>query len=104
MCIRLTTCEEGTKALLDIFEVVVIINIWGLIIRTEIDNMVNLLCRNDISVDVANELPIREYGRNKRDQTSKYIIPKNGAYFTHHDWYKNHKVGNKVEVPFHLYG
>ena len=31
-----------------------------------IDNMVKMVCRNDISVDVVNELPIREDGMEKR--------------------------------------
>ena len=36
--------------------------------------------RNDISEYVVKKLPIREYGRNKRHQTSKYTILVNGAY------------------------
>ena len=40
-------------------ELVVIINKWVLIIGTWIDSTVNIAHRNDISVDVVNELPIR---------------------------------------------
>ena len=38
--------------------------------------------RNYINVDVVNDFPIRKYGRNKKYQTSKYKILKNGAYFS----------------------
>ena len=55
--------------------------------------------RNDISVDAVNKIPNRKDGRNKIDQTSKYTILKNGAYYVHHDWYKNQKVRGKVAVP-----
>ena len=42
--------------------------------------------RHDIGVDVVNNTPIREDGRKKIYQTSKYTILKNDAYYVHHDW------------------
>ena len=59
---------------------------------------------HDISVYVINEILIREYGRKKIYQTSKYKILKNGAYYVHNDWEKNQKVREKVEVPLPRYG
>ena len=58
---------------------------WGLRSRIEIENMLKMVHRNDISVDVLNEPPIREYGTEKIYQNSKYKIMKNGAYYVHHD-------------------
>ena len=79
-------CEEGLEALLEIPQVVEIIKKWGLVRRTDIKKMLNMAQRHGINVDVVNEIPIREYGRNKIDQPSKYTILKNGAYYMHHDW------------------
>ena len=66
--------------------------------------MLNMAYIHDISVDVANDPPIREYGRKKGDQTKKYTILKNGQYFVHHDWENNQKARKKVAVPCHIYG
>ena len=52
--------------------------------------------RHNISVYVVNDNPIRDDGRNERDETFKYTILNNGAYYVHHDWYKNHKLRGKV--------
>ena len=60
--------------------------------------------RNYISVDAVNKIPIMENERRKRDQTSKYTILNNGAYYVYHDWYKNHKVRVKVVFPCPWYG
>ena len=54
--------------------------------------MLEMARRHDISVDVINEIPIREDGRKKIYQTSRYTILKNGAYYVHYDWDKKHKV------------
>ena len=78
--------EEGLKALLDIPQVVEIIKKYGLSIKTKIKKMLNMAWINDIRVNVVNKIPMREYGRKKRDQTSKYTILNNGAYYMHHDW------------------
>ena len=59
---------------------------------------------NYISVNVVNKIPIMEDERRKRDQTSKYTILNNGAYYVYHDWYKNHKVMVKVVFPCPWYG
>ena len=96
--------EEGIKALLEIPQVVDIIKECGLSSKTEIKNMQNMSQRNDISVDVVNKNPIREDGRKQKDQTSKYTILKNGAYYVHHDWDNNQKVRVKVAVPCPGYG
>ena len=61
--------------------------------------MLNMAPRNDISVDVVNKIPIRGYGRNKRDKTFKYTILNNGAYCMHHYWDKNQKLRVKVVLP-----
>ena len=60
--------------------------------------------RNDISIDIVNNIPMSEYGINKRYQTPKYTILKNGAYYVHHGWYKNQKVREKVALPWPPYG
>ena len=81
--------EELLKALLEIPKVVDIIKKCDLSSKTDTKNMLNMARINDISVDVVNKIPIREYGRKQQYQTSKYTILKNGAYYVHHDWYKN---------------
>ena len=69
----------------------------------DIDNMLNVVRRDNTIVDALNKLPIREYGRKKIDQTSKYTTLNRGAYYVHHDWGKNQKAMNKVEVYLPLY-
>ena len=71
--------EEGLKALLEINQVVDIIKKWYLSSKTVIKKMLKILRINDISVYVVNKIPISEYGRKKRYQTSKYTILNNGA-------------------------
>ena len=90
--------EEGFKDLLEIPQRVEIVKKCGLIIKTEIDNMLNIAHRNDTIADVVNIITIREDGRKHRYQTSKYIILKNSAYYVYHDWDKNKKVRGKVAV------
>ena len=84
--------KEVLKYLLDIPQVVEKIKKCGLIIMMWIKNMLNMARRNDISVNAINKIPIREYVRKKRYQNSKYTILKNGAYYFHYNWYKNHEV------------
>ena len=71
--------------MLDIPQIVGIIKKFGLSSKTEIKKMLNMARRNEINVDVVNNIPSREDGRNKIDQTSKYTILNNGAYYAHHD-------------------
>ena len=78
--------------MLDIPQVVDIIKKWGLSSKTDIKKMLNMAQRNEISVDLVNMIPIREDGRKKIDQTSKYPILKNGTYYVHHDWDKNNHL------------
>ena len=54
---------------------------------------------NDISVDVANNIPIREDEINKIDQTSKYKILNNGSYYVQHNWDNKYNVSEKMAVP-----
>ena len=89
---------------MEITQFVEIIKRWGLSSRTEIKNMPNMAQRHDISVDIFNGTPIREYGRNKRYQVHKYKILNNGAYYVHHDWYKNQNVMERVAVTWPWYG
>ena len=84
---------------MDIPQVVYIIKKWGLSGREEINNMPKMARRYAISVYAINDIPIREDGRKKMYQTSKYKIPKNGAYYVHHDCHKNHKARENVAVP-----
>ena len=51
---RLTMFEQGIEEFLDIIEVVGIIKNWGSSRRTEIDNMLKMSCRYNMSVDVVN--------------------------------------------------
>ena len=90
--------KEVLKALLDISQVVEIIKKWSFSSKMDINNMLKMERRNDIGVNIINKIPIRGDRRKKRDQTSKYIILKNGAYYVHHDWEKNHKVREIVVV------
>ena len=78
--------EEGIKDLLEIPQLVEIIKKWDFSSEKEIKKMPKMTQKNDISVDVVNKIPNREHGRKKRDQTSKYTILNNGAYYMHHDW------------------
>ena len=78
--------------MLEIPQVFQIIKIWGLSKKTEIKNILKMAWRTDITVDVINKTPIKEDGRKKRYQTSKYTTLKNGAYYVHHNWDKNHRV------------
>ena len=96
--------EEGLKALLEILQGVEIIKKCGLGSKTETKKILNMERRNDISVDVVNKIPIREYGRKQQYQTSKYTILKNGAYYVNHDRDKNQKVRGKVAVTCPQYG
>ena len=59
--------------------------------------------KNDISVFVVSNIPIREDGIKQQDQTSKYTILNNGAYYVHHDLDKNQKVRGEVVVPYPCY-
>ena len=90
--------------MLDIPQVVDIINKWGLSIKIEIKKMLNMARRNNTSVDFVNKIPIREYGRNKIYQTSKYTILNSGVCYVHHDWYKNQRLREEVVVPYPRYG
>ena len=72
---------------------------WGLSIKTEIENMMKMVRRHDIIIDFVNDTLIREGGRKKRYQMSKYTILKNGSSYVHHDWEKNFKPRKKVAVP-----
>ena len=47
---------------------------------------------NDISVDFINNIPIREDRINNIDQTYKFEILNNGAYYVHHYWEKNYEL------------
>ena len=96
--------EERIKNLLEIPQVVEIIKKFGLIIKTDVNNILNMACINDISVDLVNKIQIREDGRKQLDQTSKYTILKNGAYYVHHYWNKNKKVRGDLTMPCPLYG
>ena len=96
--------EELLKALLEIPQVAEIINNCGLGIKTEIKKILKIARKNDISVDVVNNIAIREDGRKKIYQTSIYTILNNGAYYVHHDWDKNHKLRVNVTVPCYWYG
>ena len=77
--------KEGFKYLLEIPQVVEIIKKWGLSRKKDIKNILKMTRRNNISVYVVNKIPIREVGREKIYQTSKYTILNNGAYYVHHD-------------------
>ena len=59
--------EEGLTALLKIPQGVDIIKKCGLSISTEIKKMLNMVRRHEISVDILNEIPIKEVGMNKRE-------------------------------------
>ena len=89
---------------MEILQVVEIIKKCGLIRKTEIKNMPKIERRNNISVIVVNKIPTRVDGRKQRYQKSKYTILKNGAYYVHNDWDKNHKVRGKVAAPCPQYG
>ena len=71
--------KERPEDLLKIPEVIEITKKWGFIINMDINKMLKTARINDIIVDVVNKIPIREDGRKKIYQTSKYIILKNGA-------------------------
>ena len=88
---------------MEIPQVVEIIKKCGLSIKMGIKNMLKMAQRNDISGDVVNNIPIREGGIKKRDQTSKYTILNNGSYYVRHYWYKNQKVREILTVPCHWY-
>ena len=64
----LIMCEEGLKVLLRNPQVVGIINKWGLISSTKMENIMKMEQRHDISIYVINDIPIREDGRRKRYQ------------------------------------
>ena len=61
--------KEELKYLLYVPQVVEISKKWGLISNKDIKKMLNTAQINDISVDVVNKIPIREYGRKKIYQT-----------------------------------
>ena len=94
--------EELLKALLEIPQVVEIINNCGLGIKTEIKKILKIARKNDISVDVVNNIAIREDGRKKIYQTSIYTILNNGAYYVHHDWDKNQRLRGRGGGAFTL--
>ena len=96
--------KEGLNVLLGKPQVVDIIKKFGLSIKTEIRKILKMAWRNDIKVNVFNKILIREDGRKRRYQTSKYTILKNGAYYVYHDWYQNHKERGGVAVTCPLYG
>ena len=81
--------KEGLKSFLDISQVVEIIKKWVFSSNMEIKNILKMARRNDIIVIVITNITIKEYGRNKRYQTSKYTILKNGVYYVHYDWENN---------------
>ena len=62
-------CEEVIKELFGIPGVLGIINKWVLIIRTYIDNT-KMARMNDMSLDIMNKFPIREYGRKNQEHMS----------------------------------
>ena len=64
------TLPDYINYLLDIPQVVDIIKKCVLSSKTEIKKILNMAQRNDISVYAGNNIPIGEYGRKKRDQTS----------------------------------
>ena len=99
----LIMCEEGIKVLVEIPQVVEIFNEWDLSIRTDIEKMLKMAQKHNISVEVANKIPIRSDLRKKINQITKYKILKNGAYYLHYDWDKNQKVGGKMAVPCTCY-
>ena len=84
--------EEVLKSLLEIPQLVDITKKWGLSSKTDIKDIMKMVRRNDISVNVIKKISIMEDGRKKRDQTSKYTTLKNGVYCVHHDWENNQKV------------
>ena len=57
-----------TKGVLGITQVVGIIKKWVLSSMIDTDNIMNITRKHDISVDVINEIPIREYVGKKRDK------------------------------------
>ena len=71
--------KERPEDLLEIPEVIEITKKWGFVINMDINKMLKTARINDIIVDVVNKIPIREDGRKKIYQISKYIILKNGA-------------------------
>ena len=81
---RLTICDEVIKLLLDILEVVGIIKKWVFGSSKLMENILKMAHRNDIVVDVINEISIMEDSRNKRYQTSRYRVRKNGAHSVHY--------------------
>ena len=95
-CNMLNMRKELIEELLNIHEVVGIIKNWVLSRMSEIDHMVNMAHRNDIILDVVNNLPIMQDERKKRYQTSNYKIMNIGAYYLHNYWDNTHKVTNKV--------
>ena len=95
--------EEGIKSFLHFLEVLVILKKWGLSISKDIGNILTMVHINDIILYVDNKLPIRKYGRTKRDQTSKYKILNIGTYYVHYHWDKKHTVRNKAEVTCPMY-
>ena len=83
---------EVLKDFFDMPQVVDTTKRWWLSIMKEIKKMLKMAQRNEISVNVFKNIPIRKDGRNKREQTSKQTIPNNGVCFVHHYWYKKQKV------------
>ena len=84
-------------------EVVGIIRKWVLSSSKDINNMLKIVQRNNISVDVVNKLPIMRYGSKKRYHTSKYTILNNGTYYVRYDWEKNQTDRNTVILPYPWY-
>ena len=62
----------------EILELLVIIKKWILSIITDIYIKFKMVHRNEIIINLVNETQIREYEREKRDQTPEYIILNNG--------------------------
>ena len=58
---------------------------------------------NNTSVDVVNKIPIMVDEQNKIDQTYKYTILKNGAYYVHYAWDKNQKVRENMVATLPRY-
>ena len=101
---KIKISEEVLKSLLEIPQVVDIIKKRVFSSKTDIKKILKTARRNETSDDVVNKIPNRVDGIKNQDQTSKYTILNNCAYYVHHDCDKNHKVRLKVGVPCPWYG
>ena len=71
--------KKRLNAVLEIPQAVEIIKKWGLSSRTEIRNMPKTTRRHDTSVDIFNDILIREDRRKKIYKNYEYKILENGA-------------------------